>query len=312
MRRRSLGSVTVGAVGYGAMVLNWEYGEPVGEEEAAALVNRALDLGIDLVDTADAYGPNEELVGRTLRGRRDEAVISTKAGLVVTSTDPITYENDGTPDHIRAACDESLRRLGTDRIDVYHLHRVDPSVPVEESVGAMAGLVEAGKVGGIGLCEVDVATLERARGVHPVTSVQSELSLWTRGALDEVIPWCEENGVAFLPFSPLGRGFLTGRLGPGDLTSRDWRSQLPRFGEEAMTANSRIVEGIVAVAARHDATNAQVALAWLLARSPVIVPIPGTKRIRYLEENAAAAELALNAEDMADLDALPDPVGDRY
>lgn len=314
MRARRLGSdgPEVGAIGYGAMVLNWEYGTPVATGEATEVVHRALDLGVTLIDTADAYGPNEALVGQTLRGRRDDAVVSTKVGLVVDGTDPIMYENDGSSAHIRASCDESLRRLGTDHIDVYHLHRVDPDVPVEESVGAMAELIEGGKVGGLGLCEVDVDTLERAQAIHPLTSVQSELSLWTRGALAEVVPWCEAHGVAFLPFSPLGRGYLTGRLDRSDLDSNDWRTQLPRFSEDAMDANRRIVEGISEVAARRDATNAQIALAWLLAQSPVIVPIPGTKRLRYLEENAAAAGLELSASDLADLDALPDPVGGRY
>lgn len=314
MRTRRLGpdGPEVGAIGYGAMVLNWEYGTAVGTSEATEVVHRALDLGVTLIDTADAYGPNEELVGKTLRRRRDEAVVSTKVGLVVSGTDPITYENNGSPEHIRTSIDESLRKLDTDYIDIYHLHRVDPDVPVEESVGAMAELVEAGKVGGIGLCEVDVDTLERAQAVHPLTTVQSELSLWTRGALAEVVSWCESRGVAFLPFSPLGRGYLTGRLDRSDLDPGDWRTQLPRFSKDAMDANRRIVEGISEVAARHDATNAQIALAWLLAQSQVIVPIPGTKRLRYLEENAAAADLDLSEADLADLDALPDPVGGRY
>lgn len=314
MRTRRLGTdgPEVGAIGYGAMVLNWEYGTPVGTSEATAVVHRALDLGVTLIDTADAYGPNEELVGQTLQGRRDESVLSTKVGLVVSGADPITYENNGSPEHIRTSIDESLRMLETDYIDIYHLHRVDPDVPVEESVGAMAALVEAGKVGGIGLCEADADTLERAQTVHPLTTVQSELSLWTREALAEVVPWCESHGVAFLPFSPLGRGYLTGRLDRSDLDSNDWRTQLPRFSEDAMDANRRIVEGISEVAARHDATNAQIALAWLLAQSPAIVPIPGTKRLRYLEENAAAADLDLSETDLTDLDALPDPVGGRY
>jgi aryl-alcohol dehydrogenase-like predicted oxidoreductase len=314
VRRRQLGGdgATVGAIGLGAMVLNWEYGTPVGVDEATGVVHRALDLGVTLIDTADAYGPNEELVGATLRGRRDEAVISTKVGLILTSADPITYANDGRPEHIRASCEESLRRLDTDFIDVYHLHRVDPAVPVEESMGAMARLVEEGKVGGLGLCEVDIETLERAWAVHQLACVQSELSLWTRGALAEVLPWCEAHGVAFLPYSPLGRGFLTGRLSRSELAPADFRTQLPRFEDQAMEANRRIVEGISEVAARHDASNAQVALAWLLARSPMIIPIPGTKRLRFLEENAGAADLELTDADIADLDALPDPVGGRY
>lgn len=312
--RRRLGASgqEVGAIGYGAMPLNWEYGTPVAEDEARRVVHRALDLGVTLIDTSDAYGDNEQLVGRVLRGRRAEAVVATKVGLVLVDDDPIAYDNNGRPDHIRRACDASLARLGGDVIDLYQLHRVDPAVPVEESVGAMAELVTAGKVRTIGLSEVDNETLERANDVHPIASVQSELSLWTRGPLDQVVPWCEAQGIAFLPYSPLGRGYLTGRLSADQLGRMDFRSRLPRFEREAMEGNRRIVEGIAAVAERHGATNAQVALAWLLARSPIIVPIPGTKRLRYLEENAAAADLVLTPQDMADLDSLPEPVGDRY
>jgi aryl-alcohol dehydrogenase-like predicted oxidoreductase len=302
----------VGAIGYGAMPLNWEYGTPVGEDDARAVIDRALDVGVTLIDTADAYGPNEELVGRILEARRDEAVLATKVGLVLTGTDPITYDKNGRPEHVVASCDESLQRLRTEVIDLYQLHRVDPEVPVEETVGAMAGLVEAGKVRAIGLSEVDVATLERAAAVHPIASVQSELSLWTRDPLAEVVPWCEANGVAFLPYSPLGRGYLTGRLSSDDFDSADFRAGLPRFKREAMETNRRIVDGIAAVADRHGATNAQAALAWLLAQAPVVVPIPGTKRIQYLEENAAAADLVLTDQDLADLDALPAPAGGRY
>lgn len=294
------------------MPLNWEYGTPVGEAEARRVVDRALDLGVNLIDTADAYGPNEELVGRLLARRRDEAVLATKVGLVLTGTDPITYDRNGRPEHIRSSCDASLARLGVEVIDLYQLHRVDPEVPVEETVGAMAELVAAGKVRAIGLSEVDVANLERATSVHPIRSVQSELSLWTRGALAEVVPWCTTREVAFLPYSPLGRGYLTGRLSADELTSADFRSGLPRFEREAMEANRRIVDGIAGVARRHDATNAQVALAWLLAQSPMIIPIPGTKQVAYLEENAAAADLSLTDEDLADLAALPEPVGGRY
>lgn len=316
MKQRRLGSggPTVGAIGYGAMPLNWEYGEPVGEAEATALVRRALDLGVTLIDTADAYGPfvNEELVGRTLRGRREEAVLSTKVGLVLRTADPITYDRAGSPEHIAASCDGSLSRLDTEWIDIYFLHRVDPEVPVGESVGAMAELIEAGKVRAIGLCEVDVHTLDRAHAVHPISAVQSELSLWTRGPVSEVIPWCDAHSAAFLPYSPLGRGFLTGRLAAHELSRSDFRHGMPRFEREAMEGNRRIVDGIAEVAASRGATNAQVALAWLLAQSPNVIPIPGTKRIEYLEENSAAADLLLSPEDLAELDALPEPVGDRY
>ena len=294
------------------MPLNWEYGEAVSDTEATAVVHRAIDLGVTLIDTADSYGANEELVGRTLRGRREEVVVSTKVGLIVTNDNPITYERNGRPEHIHQSCRASLARLQTEVIDVYTLHRVDPAVPVEESMGAMADLVSEGLVRAVGLSEVDVATLERAVSVHPVASVQSELSLWSRDALDEVVPWCTENGVAFLPYSPLGRGYLTGSLGGEALPSTDFRSTLPRFSAEMMSANQGLVDAIAEVGGRHNASNAQVALAWLLAQGPTVVPIPGTKRIAYLEDNVGAASLALSDEDLADLDRLPPPAGDRY
>ncbi len=314
MIQRTLGDsgIEVGAIGYGAMPLNWEYGTPVGDQEAGRVVGKALDSGVTLLDTADCYGRNEELLGRAISGRRDEAILSTKVGLVVAGEDPLTYVHDGRPSHIRLSCDRSLRRLAVESIDLYQLHRVDPTVPVEESVGAMAELVAAGKVRAIGLSEVDVPTIERARAVHPISSVQSELSLWTREALDDMVPWCVANGVAFLPYSPLGRGYLTGRLTASQIGRTDFRSQLPRFQSEAMEANRAIVEGIAVVAARHAATNAQVALAWLLAQSVRLIPIPGTKSVRYVEENAQAAALALTDADLAALDALPLPQGDRY
>lgn len=314
MRQRHLGTEgpVVGAIGYGAMPLNWEYGTPVDDDEARRVVHRALDLGMTLIDTADAYGANEELLGRVLADRRGDAVVATKVGLVVTGDNPITYGNDGTPTHIRASCEGSLRRLRVDVIDLYHLHRADPDVPVEESFGAMADLVDQGKVRYLGLSEVDGDTLERAAAIHQLASVQSELSLWSRGALEEVVPWCVQHGVAFLPFSPLGRGYLTGRLAVTDLDRGDFRHDMPRFAPEAMAANRRIVDGIALVAARHEVTNAQVALAWLLAQGPDVIPIPGTKTLRYLEENAAAADLVLTPDDLADLNALPEPVGTRY
>lgn len=314
MRWRSLGvgGPEVGAVGYGAMPLNWEYGTPVADEAAREVIHCALNLGVTLIDTADAYGPNEALVGRVLDGRRHEAVVSTKVGLVIESREPLTYSRNGRPDHLRSSCEASLTNLRTDVIDLYTLHRVDPQVPVEESFGVMAQLVEEGKVRALGLSEVGVETLERAQAVHPVASVQSELSLWTRGALAEVVPWCESHGAAFLAYSPLGRGYLTGRLSADDVAVGDFRHNLPRFTQQAMEANRVIPDAIGAVASRHDATNAQVALAWLLAKSPVIIPIPGTKRLRYLEENAAAADLDLSVADVAALDALPEAVGTRY
>ncbi|MGB8651994.1 MAG: aldo/keto reductase [Mycobacteriales bacterium] len=311
---RTLGSSgpSVGPIGLGCMGMSWAYGETQRDDETSvAVIRRALDLGVTLIDTADVYGPftNEELVGRALAGRRDEAVLATKVGLVVTDGQ---MARDGRPEHVREGIEASLRRLRTDHVDLYQLHRVDDAVPLAETWGAMAELVQQGKVRHLGLSEVDVAQLETAHAVHPVATVQSELSLWTRDALAEVLPWCQEHGVGFLPFSPLGRGFLTGTVTPGSFSDRDFRARNPRFTEEAMTANRRIVEAVQAVADRHDATAAQVALAWVLSLGEHVVPIPGTKKLHYLEQNAAAAGLVLTAEDQAELAALPAPVGDRY
>jgi aryl-alcohol dehydrogenase-like predicted oxidoreductase len=302
----------VGAVGLGCMGMSWAYGAAERDDAASVdVVRHALDLGVTLLDTADVYGPftNEELVGRALAGRRDEAVLATKAGLVVVDG---KVERNGRPEHVRAAIDASLRRLGTDRVDLWQLHRVDPQVPLEETWGAMAEQVAAGKARAIGLSEVGVDELERAQAVHPVATVQSELSLWTRDPLADVLPWCSASGVGFLPFSPLGRGFLTGTVQPGSFDERDFRARNPRFTPEAMAANAALVDAVRAVADRVGATPAQVALAWVLAQGPAVVPIPGTKKRHYLEQNAAAAALALRAEDLAELDALPAPVGARY
>jgi aryl-alcohol dehydrogenase-like predicted oxidoreductase len=304
-----------GRIGLGCMGMTWAYGASDRDEtESVATIHRALELGVTLLDTADMYGPftNEELVGRALAGRRDEAVLATKCGLVVEDAAEYVLRKDGRPEHVFAAVDGSLRRLGTDFIDLYQLHRVDPEVPLEETWGAMASLVAAGKVGAIGLSEVGIDELERAHAIHPVASVQSEGSLWTRDAFAEVVPWCAAHGAAFLPFAPLGRGFLTGALTPQKFPSGDFRKNNPRFQPEAMDANAALVETVKAVASRHDATPAQVALAWLLAQGDHVAPIPGTKRRSRLEENAAAASVELTAQDLADLDALPEPVGSRY
>ncbi len=311
---RTLGSSgpQVGAVGLGCMGMSWAYGAAERDApQSVAVLHRALDLGVTLIDTADVYGPfaNEELVGRALSGRRDEAVLATKAGLVAGSDG---MERNGRPEHVRAALDASLQRLGTDRVDLWQLHRVDPEVPVEETWGAMAEQVAAGKALRLGLSEVDTAELDRAHAVHPVATVQSELSLWTRGPLSDVLPWCEAHGAGFLPFSPLGRGFLTGTLSPGSLDAGDFRARNPRFTPEAMAANSAIVNAVGVVAQRLGVTTAQVALAWVLAQGPSVVPIPGTKKLRYLEQNAAAAQVELGEADLAELDALPAPIGARY
>jgi aryl-alcohol dehydrogenase-like predicted oxidoreductase len=300
------------------MGMTWAYGEAERDEgESIATIHRALELGVTLLDTADMYGPftNEELVGRAISSpptRRDEVVLATKCGNVVADVDEYVIRQDGRPEHVREAIEGSLKRLRTDFIDLYQLHRVDPDVPLEETWGAMAELVRQGKVGALGLSEVSVEEIERANAIHPVASVQSEASLWTRDAFAEVIPWCAANGAAFLPFAPLGRGFLTGELKPQSFPPGDFRKNNPRFQREAMNANLELVERVKAVAERHGATPAQVALAWLLAQGEHIVPIPGTKRRSRVEENAAAADLTLTPADLAELDALPAPTGARY
>ena len=311
-RRLGTNGPEVGAVGLGCMGMSWAYGAAERDDEVSrSVVRRALDLGVTLIDTADVYGPftNEELVGSALAGRRDEAFLATKCGLVVGKGG---VGKDGRPEHVRAAIDASLQRLGTDRVDLWQLHRVDPDVPVEETWGAMAEQVQAGKALALGMSEVAVADLAAAHAVHPVATVQSELSLWTRDPLAEVLPWCEANGAGFLPFSPLGRGFLTGTVDQGSFDASDFRARNPRFTAEAMAANRAIVDTVRAVAERRGATAAQVALAWVLAQGPGVVPIPGTKKLHYLEQNAGAADVSLTAEDLAQLDALPAPEGARY
>jgi aryl-alcohol dehydrogenase-like predicted oxidoreductase len=307
--------LSAGAVGLGCMGMSWAYGAADRDDERSiAVIRRALQLGVTLLDTADVYGPftNEELVGRALEGVRDEAVLATKCGIVIDDATSYTVHRNGRPEHVRTAVDASLRRLQTDRIDLYQLHRVDEDVPLEETWGAMSELVDAGKVLAIGLSEVSVAELERAQAIHPVASVQSELSLWTREPLDDVLPWCEEHGAAFIPFAPLGRGFFTGKLVQGSFGDDDFRARNPRFSDEAMAQNESLVAAVQEIAGRVDCTPAQIALAWTLAQGPSVIPIPGTKRIAYLEENAAAAEVELSASDLEELDALPAPVGARY
>ena len=298
------------------MGFSWGYHDTsVDEASAIDVIRRAIDLGVDHLDTADVYGPlaNESLVGRAIAGRREEILIATKAGLVVEDKASFRFGRDGRPEHIREACDGSLGRLGIDVIDLYYLHRVDPQVPVEETWGAMAGLVSAGKVRFLGISEASVEELERVSRVHPVTAVQSELSLWTRDHLPGVVPWCAAHGASFVAFAPLGRGFLTGAIAAGArFESTDFRSKLPRFREEAVAENQQIVERLRAVAARRGATAAQVALAWVLARGEHVLAIPGTQRRRYLEENVAATDLDLTPEELEELDALPAPVGGRY
>jgi aryl-alcohol dehydrogenase-like predicted oxidoreductase len=298
------------------MGMTWAYSAADRDDATSiAVIHRALELGVTLIDTADMYGPytNEELVGRALQGRRDEAVLATKVGLVVEEGPP-SYRlgRDGSPEHVREAIDASLRRLGVDHVDLYQLHRVDEKVPVEETWGAMAEVVAAGKARAIGMSEASVDELDRAHAVHPVASLQSEFSLWTRDPLTDVVPWCAAHGAAFIPFAPLGRGFLTGRLTAGSFDDADFRARNPRFAADAMAANQAIVDRVRAVAERHDAAAGQVALAWVLAQGEHVIPIPGTRRIAYLEENAAAANLALTPEDLVWLEGAPAPVGTRY
>jgi aryl-alcohol dehydrogenase-like predicted oxidoreductase len=294
--------------------MSWAYG--AGDDaESISVIHRAIELGVTFFDTSDVYGPytNEQLLGRAIAGRRDGLVIATKAGLVVEDRANYILGKDGRPEHIRASCEASLQRLGVDAIDLFYLHRVDPDVPVEDSYGAMAELVAEGKVRALGLSEADVPTLERAAAIHPLAALQSELSLWTRDALAAVLPWCVEHDVAFVPFAPLGRGFLTGNM-PVDSSfgEGDFRRKNPRFQPEALAQNQAIVERVRAAAQEAGATPAQVAIAWVLAQGEQVVPIPGTKRLSYLEENVAAAGLELSAGTLARLDDLPAPAGTRY
>lgn len=327
MRTTTLGSngPEVGVIGLGCMGMTFSYDMETPRDEATsiAVIRQALDLGMTLIDTADVYGPhtNEELVGRALAGgHRDRAVLATKVGIVRDSVETADPSNssadralDGRPEYIRASIDGSLRRLGTDHVDLYQLHRVDPQVPLEESWAAMAETVAAGKARHIGLSEVTADEIKRAQAVHPVTSVQSELSLWTGDALAVVLPYCQEQGIAFLPFSPLGRGFLAGRFSSfDDLPQDDFRRGLPRFQQDALRANLAIVGRVREIAAQAGATPAQIALAWVLSQGRHVVPIPGTKTPRYLADNAGAADIELSAARLAELDALPAPQGARY
>jgi aryl-alcohol dehydrogenase-like predicted oxidoreductase len=301
-------------IGLGCMPMSFGYVDPASDDDPERVIGRALDLGVSMFDTADVYGPftNEDLVGRALEGRREEATIATKVGLVVGPKGGYPLSRDARPERIAEEVRGSLRRLRTDVIDLYYLHRVDPEVPLEDSWGAMASLVEAGLVRWLGLSEVEVAELEGAHAIHPVAAVQSELSLWTRDALAEVLPWCADHGAVFVPFAPLGRGYLTGRITRARFDPRDFRSSNPRFTDEAIETNQRIVAVVRQVAGRHDATPAQVALAWTLAQGDHVLPIPGTKRLGYLEENVAAAALNLSEDDLTALETAPSSSAPRY
>jgi aryl-alcohol dehydrogenase-like predicted oxidoreductase len=316
MDQRMLGQLEVSAIGLGCMPMSWAYNVADADPaEVEATLHRAIELGITLLDTADVYGPrtNEEIIREYVvrAGLRDRVVIATKAGLV--PLDATTYGRNGTPEHIRDACDASLQRLGIDTIDLYQLHRVDPDVPLEETWGAMAELVTAGKVRHLGLSEASVDEIIAADAVYPVSSVQSELSLWTDdNVVNGVLALTQERGIGFLAYCPLGRGFLTGALTADAIGEGDFRSANPRFTAEAMAANAAIVEGVRRVAERHGATPAQIALAWVLAQGGNVVPIPGTKRRRWLEENAASVDVVLEPGDLADLATLPRSVAPRY
>jgi aryl-alcohol dehydrogenase-like predicted oxidoreductase len=303
----------VSRLGLGCMGMSFAYGA-TDDTESIATLHRALDLGITFLDTADMYGfgANEELVGRAIADRRDEVFLATKFGIIGDPRNPAVRGVNGSPEYVRSSIDGSLSRLGLDHVDLYYQHRADPDVPVEETVGAMAELVEAGKVRYLGLSEASADTIRRAHAVHPITAVQTEWSVFSRDIEDEVLPTCRELGIGIVPYSPLGRGMLTGAVPrSSELAADDFRRTLPRFSAENEEANLALVEEIRSVAARYDATPGQVALAWVLAQGNDVAPIPGTKRRKYLEENAHALDLALSAEDVESLSKLT-PVGTRY
>jgi aryl-alcohol dehydrogenase-like predicted oxidoreductase len=305
---RTLGTngPTVGAVGLGCMSFSPAYGGFEGVDPTEVIL-RAVDLGATMLDTADVYGPHtsEEVVGKAIAGRRDDVVIATKFGIISAPRDGKPAETNGTPEYVRSSAEGSLQRLGTDYIDLYYQHRADPDVPIEETVGAMAELVKEGKVRHLGLSEASVDTIRRAAAVHPIAALQSEWSMWSRDIEDEIVPTCRELGIGLVPFSPLGRGMLTGRITTvADLPERDMRRAHPRFADGAFDANQSSVDVVRDIAAAHGVQPGQVALAYVLAKGPDVVPIPGTKRIAYLEENLGATDVVLTNDDIAALDAV--------
>jgi aryl-alcohol dehydrogenase-like predicted oxidoreductase len=305
MQMRRLGSLETSAIGLGCMGMSEFYGT-ADEGEAIRTIHRALQLGVTFLDTADAYGPftNEQLVGRAIRGRRDRVVLATKFGNV-RDADGTRHGLRGDRDYVLQACHASLRRLGTDYLDLYYQHRVDPDTPIEETVGALAELVEQGKVRHLGLSEAAPETIRRAQATHPITALQTEYSLWSRDPEDEILPTARELGIGFVAYSPLGRGFLSGRFrSPDDLPEGDFRRSNPRFQGENFDRNLALVERVHELATERDSTPAQVALAWVVAQGEDIVPIPGTTSVEHLEENVAALEIELTPEDLADLDAV--------
>ena len=316
MQTRRLGNLEVSAIGLGCMGMSDFYGGR-DEAEAAATIHRALDLGVTLLDTADMYGVgrNEELIGRAIKGRRGEVVLATKFGNV-RAPDGTFLRIDGSPDHVRRACDASLKRLGVDAIDLYYQHRVDPNTPIEDTVGAMAELVRAGKVRHLGLSEAGPQTIRRAHAVHPIAALQTEFSLWSRDVEGGILATVRELGIGFVAYSPLGRGFLTGRIrSVDDLDPDDFRRNAPRFQGENFRRNLDLVGEVEAMAREKGCTAAQLALAWVLAQGRDIVPIPGTKRRHYLEANVGALDVSLSESDLARIDAILPPgaaAGTRY
>jgi aryl-alcohol dehydrogenase-like predicted oxidoreductase len=319
MEHRSLGKQgpAVSAQGLGCMGMSDFYG-PREDAESIATIHRYLDRGGNFLDTADMYGPfkNEELIGKAIADRRDKVILATKFGIVRDPNDPSVRGINGKPDYVQTACEASLRRLKLDHIDLYYQHRVDPATPIEETVGAMARLVQQGKVRHLGLSEAAPATIRRAFKVHPITALQTEYSLWSREPEDEILPTCRELGIGFVAYSPLGRGFLTGQIKKfEDLAADDFRRQAPRFQGDNFKRNLEMVYKVESLASRKNCTPGQLALAWVLARGSDIVPIPGTKRVKYVEENLQACEVKLTPEDLADIEAVaPKNVaaGDRY
>jgi aryl-alcohol dehydrogenase-like predicted oxidoreductase len=314
MQQVSLGGLDVSRLGLGTMGMSAFYtGANVDDAESIRTIHRAIDLGVTFIDTAEAYGPyrNEELVGQAIAGCRDQVTLATKFGLI-SRRNGEQRGMDSRPENIRIAAEGSLRRLGTDHIDLYYQHRVDPATPIEDTMGALAELVQAGKARYIGMSEASPATIRRAHAVHPVTALQTEYSLWTRDPEAEILPLVRELGIGFVAYSPLGRGFLTGQIRSTDFfEAGDFRASSPRFAADNLAQNLRIVAEVEAVAAEVGATPAQAALAWLLAQGD-IVPIPGTRRVSRLEENAAATDLVLSAVQLARLAAIRPPAGDRY